>query len=68
MKYTIVAECKTYSEWSIDENGKPTVHEHDFEGVDVVGYKIIRDGDDCIFDHEDFEVVKAKLLELNNNK
>jgi hypothetical protein len=64
MKYTIVADCKTYSEWEINDNGKPTQLNHEFEGVDVISYKIVPEGEDPIFEHESFEVVKVKLLEL----
>lgn len=66
MKYTIMAECKTYSEWSINDIGVPIMHEHDFEGVDVICYKIVDEDEGAIFEHKNFKIVKAKLLELQD--
>lgn len=34
-KYYIKAECTQYSEWEVDENGKPSIFDHDYEGVEV---------------------------------
>ena len=64
----ILADCKTFSEWTIDDEGNPFQLSYNFEGVDVISYKIVPTGDtssDSVFESENYEVVKAKLLELN---
>ncbi len=67
MPYKILANCKSYSEWEVNEKGDITYCFHEFEGHDLLEYKIVESNDPCsdpIFEHESFEVVKAKLLEL----
>lgn len=34
----ILANCKQYSQWTVDETGRPYFHHHDFEGADVISY------------------------------
>ena len=40
-KYEIRADCKSYSEWSVDYEGRLAFMEHEFEGSDIIAYKII---------------------------
>lgn len=35
---TIIANCKTYSQFTIDKDGLPYMHHYDFEGTDIISY------------------------------
>ena len=52
--YNIYANAKSYSLWSIDDDGKLHELEHEFEGYDFISYTF---GNDEILDGEfgDFE-------------
>ena len=65
MSYTIKANTKSYSEWSVDQaTGKLDWCEHQFDGCDIVSYKIVDSDDEEVFEHEEFSIVKAKLEQL----
>ena len=41
MKYKgveIIANCKTYAQFTVDNSGRPYMHHYDFEGADVISY------------------------------
>jgi hypothetical protein len=65
MKYEIRADCKSYSEWTVDESGRLLYCEHDFEGTDIINYKIVDENLDSVFEDESFEVCKKELAKLN---
>lgn len=67
--YEIRADAKKYSEYEVDENGKMTFETHEFEGADLINYKIIRtdedsDSDDSVFESENWNETKAELESL----
>ena len=69
-KYEIRADAKKYSEYEVDENGKMTFEHHEYEGVDLINYKIIdtsedSESDDSIFESESFEDTKKEFTRLN---
>lgn len=69
-KYEIRADAKMYSEWEVDDNGKLTYQHHEFEGADLINYKIIdisedSESDDPVFESESFEETKKELNRLN---
>ncbi len=35
---TILANCREYSQWTLDENGRPLYHHYTFEGADIISY------------------------------
>lgn len=68
-KYYIKAECTQYSEWEVDENGKPTIHNHDFEGVDVAtpnSYKVIDEYGEYIEEGITFKRAQELVDELSD--
>lgn len=69
MKYEIRANTKSYSEWSVDENGKLLFLEHEFEGHDIIEYKIIDIDDRAeVFESiETFQEAKDILKKLNED-
>ncbi len=67
-KYKIMADTKSYSEWSVNSDGSLNYCEHQFEGHDLLNYKIVPTDDPCdspVFESESWQETKAKLLELN---
>jgi hypothetical protein len=67
-KYILRADTKSYSEWSVDSEGKLLYLEHDFEGYDFLNYKILDKNLDTVFEGEDFEETKRELNRLNKQK
>lgn len=62
-KYYITAECTQFSEWQVDENGKPEIFDHDYEGVEVTrseSYKVKDEYGEYI--EEDITLARAKQL------
>lgn len=64
-KYEIKADCQSYSEWSVDDEGELLYSEHEFEGHDIIGYKIVDENGDSIYENKSFKRIKAKLAKLN---
>lgn len=67
--YEIRADAKKYSEYEVDENGKLTYEHHEYEGADLINYKIVRtdedsESDDAIFESESFEETKKEIERL----
>jgi hypothetical protein len=66
MKYEIRADAKSYSEWSVDENGKLNELEHEFEGHDIIAYKIVNLKNLDVFEDDlTFEEAKERLTALH---
>ena len=65
MTYKIRANCKSYSEWKVTEDGKLDWLTREFEGHDIISYIIIDDNDDTVAENESFEAIKAELEKLN---
>jgi len=69
-KYEIRADVKKYFEYEVDGDGKITFEHHEYEGAELINYKIIdisedSESDDSVFDSESFEDIKKKLINLN---
>lgn len=52
--HEVRANCKTYSEWSVDKDGNATYQEHQYEGCEVLGYLVT-----CFCTEEDCPVMEG---------
>lgn len=59
----IYASAKSYSLWSIDEDGRLDELEHEYEGFDLIAYTFGMDGNDE-WEYDTIEDCKKKIDEL----
>lgn len=68
--YIIMATCKTYSEWSLNEDGSLGYKEHEFQGADVIEYKALTEYSELVIEScQSIDEIKKEideLLEFNN--
>jgi len=61
MKYKILANTKSYHEHEVLEGGKIGDWVHDFEGFDIISYKIVNEDDTSEVIIDDIEHYKNAL-------
>ncbi len=67
-KYKAMADTKSYAEWTVNNKGELLYLEHQFEGHDLLNYKIVLVDDPCdspVFESENWQEIQEKLKELN---